>query len=235
MSWIRIGGLLVLFLAAGCAGKPRATETPPPWAEGQGKPAASASRVPVVEAVPAPGPAAAVSEPAVVEPALPPPATGRAVPAAVKPEAPAARPEPPAGKTEAPAARPSAPVEKPAARAPAPPAAKKEAAPPPAPKPAAATLDLALLEKRLKETDAIGVFTKLTLKNQVDDLLNQFRAYYQGKAKTTLAALRQPYDQLLLKVLSLLQDSDPPLARAIVESREAIWGILSDPEKFKNL
>lgn len=103
------------------------------------------------------------------------------------------------------------------------------------PKPTPPPLDLAALEKRLKETEAIGVFTKLTLKNQVDALLDQFRAHYQGRAKTTLAALRQPYDQLLLKVLSLLQDSDPPLARAIVDSREAIWGILSDPEKFMKL
>jgi hypothetical protein len=36
----------------------------------------------------------------------------------------------------------------------------------------------------------------------------------------------------MLKVLALLQDSDPTLARDIVASREAIWGILADPEKF---
>jgi hypothetical protein len=105
--------------------------------------------------------------------------------------------------------------------------AKKEASPPP--------LDLTTLETRLKETKAIGVFTKITLKNQVDDLLDQFRAYYQGRAKTTLAELRQPYDRLLLKVLSLLQDGDPELARTIVSSREAIWGILADPAKFATL
>ena len=91
------------------------------------------------------------------------------------------------------------------------------------------------LETRLKDTKAIGVFTKLALKNQVDDLLNQFRAFYQGKLKTTLAALRRPYEMLLLKVLALLQDSDPPLAGAIVASREAIWGILADPAKFATL
>lgn len=102
----------------------------------------------------------------------------------------------------------------------------------PAPPPA---LDLALLEKRLKETSAIGIFTKLTLKNQVDDLLNRFRAYYQGKVKTTLAELRQPYDLLILKVLTVLQDGDPTLARAVRDSREAIWGILSDPDKFSKV
>src|SRR6185295_12287450 len=93
-------------------------------------------------------------------------------------------------------------------------------------------LDLTSLETRLKDTSAIGVFTKLALKNQVDDLLDQFRAYYKGQLKTTLAELRKSFDLLFLKVLSLLQDGDPPLAKAVLASREAIWGILSDPVKF---
>ena len=98
--------------------------------------------------------------------------------------------------------------------------------------PKAAPLDLTSLETRLRETEAIGVMTKIALKNQVDDLLNQFRAFYAGKLKTTLAELRRPYDLLVLKVLSLLQDSDPSLAAAIAASREAIWVILSDRMKF---
>ncbi|MDH5255569.1 MAG: hypothetical protein OEW72_06610 [Gammaproteobacteria bacterium] len=130
----------------------------------------------------------------------------------------------------------AAPVVAPA-KAPAPPAATVASPPAAAPKvaavkPAAPPLDLAALETRLRETRAIGVMTKLSLKNQVDDLLDKFRAYYRRQAKTSLAELRRPYDMLLLKVLSLLQDSDPPLARDIVASREAIWGILADPQKF---
>ena len=158
----------------------------------------------------------------------------QSVPAPIEPAPPPAVP-PATASTSQSAAMPEVPAAKPPAKAPASPVPPKVSAAPPATKPTAPPLDLAALETRLKETNAIGVFTKLTLKNQVDALLDQFRAYYQGRTKTTLAALRQPYDQLLLKVLSLLQDSDPPLARAIVESREAIWGILSDPEKFKNL
>ena len=97
------------------------------------------------------------------------------------------------------------------------------------------TLDVAGLTARLRYTKAIGVFTKLALKNQVDDLLKQFRAYYQSGQKTGVASLRQPYDMLVLKVLALVQDSDPPLARTISGSREAIWGILSNPEKFNSM
>jgi len=74
--------------------------------------------------------------------------------------------------------------------------------------------------------------TKLSLKNQADDLVVAFRSYHKGQGKATLVELRRSYDMLLLKVLSLLQDSDPALARDIVQSRAAIWGILADPRKF---
>jgi hypothetical protein len=96
-------------------------------------------------------------------------------------------------------------------------------------------LDLNALKEQLKETRAIGVYTKLTLKNQVDDLLQQFRDYYQGRTRITMAQLRRSYDLLLMKVLSLLQDADPKLASAIVSSRETIWGLLADPKKFAAL
>jgi len=131
------------------------------------------------------------------------------------------------------ASTPRAPAKVPASPPPAAQLPKKETPAPPLAKPETLpALDLKSLETRLKETKAIGVFTKLTLKNQVDDLLDQFRAFYQGRLKTSLAELRRSYDLLVLKVLALLQDADPPLASAIAASRESIWGILSNPAKF---
>ncbi len=97
------------------------------------------------------------------------------------------------------------------------------------------TLDLKSLEKRLRDTKAIGVFTKLSLKNKVDDLLSQFRTFHEGKNGATLTTLRESYDLLIMKVLSLLQDADAPLARDIAASREAIWSLLADPVKFATL
>ena len=94
------------------------------------------------------------------------------------------------------------------------------------------TLDLPALEERLRETHAIGVFTKLSLENQVNDLLDQFRGFHEGQIKVPLAELRQRYEQLLLQVITLLQDSDAPLASAIASSREAIWGVLANPKTF---
>jgi hypothetical protein len=75
----------------------------------------------------------------------------------------------------------------------------------------------------------------LSLKNQVDDLLGAFRAYHGGKTEPPLSDLRQRYDLMLLKVLTLLQDGDPPLASAISASREAIWALLADRDKFQKI
>jgi hypothetical protein len=95
-------------------------------------------------------------------------------------------------------------------------------------------MDLASLERRLRDTRAIGVFTKLTLKNQVEELMKRFKTFHQGKGRATLNDLRERYNLLMLKVLSLLQRDDPPLARDLSASREAIWTILADPVKFSS-
>jgi len=97
------------------------------------------------------------------------------------------------------------------------------------------SLDLKTLERRLRETKAIGFFTKLSLKNQVDDLVERFRAFHNGASSASIQDLREHYNLLFLKVLSLLQDEDRELFRDITASREALWDLLADPKKFKSL
>jgi hypothetical protein len=202
----RIAGILLAGLITGCAGVPSAPPDPPVRE--------AAAPAPPVPPASAPGEAA---------PKAPPPAQA--------PPAPAAAPREPAIEARQSKAAPAAVPREPAVAA-----RKSDAAPPVAAKPEAPPpLDLKSLEQRLKDTNAIGVLTKLSLKNQVDDLLEQFREYYQGRLKTTLAELRRPYELLLMKALSLLQDGDPALAKAINASREAIWAILSDRDKFSKL
>jgi hypothetical protein len=143
-----------------------------------------------------------------------------AVPNAAVPVAPAKATAPPAVARPKPAAAP-------------PPVAQQ--APAARPPPAAQMLDLASLEQRLRDTRGIGLFTKLSLKNQVDDLLEQFRAYYRAQGKPPPTPLRQRYDGLLLKVITLLQDNDAALAADISSSREALWGILADPARLSRI
>lgn len=95
-------------------------------------------------------------------------------------------------------------------------------------------LDVPTLKLRLRETSALGVFAKLELRSEMGDLMQQLRWHHQGSKKTSFAELRLLYDQFVLKVLSLIRDGDPPLARAIARSQESIWGVLADPDQFES-
>jgi len=172
-------------------------------------------------------PPAAASPP---QPSLTPP-TAPAGNGPTEAQAPPSQP-PAAANARTPGTAPKAPASVPRPTS-SPRSAPLASAPPPVA--SAPALDLKALEQRLRDTSAIGVFTKLTLKNQVDDLLAQFKAFHEGHSQATLAQLRQKYEELLLKVVSLLQDGDPALASAISASREAIWNVLTDPKKFANI
>lgn len=182
-------------------------------------------------------PQPAIQRPATISPEpAPPPAQAQAPPAPLPPAALTAS-APPQASSTSPSVPASRPLPKPSGTSGT--TQPKPATQPPVaatrPAPESPTLDLGSLEQRLKDTKAIGVFTKLSLKNQVDDLLGELRAFHNGSAKTPTAVLRQKYDTLMIKVLSLLQDGDPQLASAIASSRETLWGILMDPKKFSQI
>lgn len=232
-----MSGLLALAAAlgsAGCASKERVAEVQPTGREApppEVSAAAPAETVsPEAKTADAPIPSAPAEQPPGKDDGGSPAKQETAPPEATAPS-----------QREATAPDVKAPTDGKAPKAPAgpapsaPPQAKKSPEPSPSKQAATPALDMKSLEKRLRETKAIGVFTKLSLKNQVDDLLDQFRAFHQRKGGAKLAGLRQSYDLLMMKVLSLLQDSDAPLAQDIVTSREAIWGLLADPAKFATL
>jgi hypothetical protein len=228
---VRNVAVLLWLLTAGCA-----SATPPQPQVAATQPAAtqSAASEPAVTPVAAATPQPAASQPAASQPVASQPAATPVAPPTPQPARAAVAP--PSVKTPAPQAarKDAAPV----ARTPAPVASPRPAAPPVAASRAVTevpTLDLDALEAQLRATKAIGVFTKISLKNKVDDLMKQFRDHYRGKTKPTIADLRQSYDLLMMKVLSLLQDGDRKLASAVVASREAIWALLADEKKFAAL
>jgi len=141
-------------------------------------------------------------------------------------------PEPPAA--EPPPAVPPAAVPPAAVPAPAP-APPPAAGPAPAPEtPAASPISLQELGNRIKQTRAIGLMTKLALKNDIDDLVERLRRYHE-KDDGQLDALREHYEALVLKLLALLEKPEPELALALVRSRDDIWSRLADPVRFAEL
>ena len=96
-------------------------------------------------------------------------------------------------------------------------------------------LDIKQLTARLRATKAFGFFTKLALKNEIDDLLDKFREYHGRIGEASLEALREQFNLLFLKVISLLQDDDLELFRILAGARETLWNKLADPTAFAQL
>ncbi|HET8564341.1 MAG TPA: hypothetical protein VFM35_10755 [Candidatus Binatia bacterium] len=97
-----------------------------------------------------------------------------------------------------------------------------------------ADFDINKLAERLRASSAIGVFTKLALRNEVDDLLDAFRRFHGGQSGQ-LAELRERFNLLLMKITSLLQDKDPKLSKDIFNAREVLWVKLVDPKEFSKI
>ncbi|MDQ6969878.1 MAG: hypothetical protein Q9M16_05165 [Mariprofundus sp.] len=84
-------------------------------------------------------------------------------------------------------------------------------------------VDINILKKRLRKTSAIGFFTKLAIRNDLIDLMDEIKKYRKKSVPgDKLDEIRASFDGLLLKLIALL-DEDPDLSRDLYVGRELIW------------
>lgn len=95
--------------------------------------------------------------------------------------------------------------------------------------------DLNALVSRISQSKALGLFTKLSLKHDIDGLLENVRKYHDGSGDGSLEQLRERYDVLVHKLMILLQEKDGELAKSIDDGRDNLWAMLSDHEKFASI
>lgn len=94
-------------------------------------------------------------------------------------------------------------------------------------------LDLDALKNGLRQTDAIGFASKLSLKSKLDGLVEGFHQYHEGSSNQTFETLSERFTDLLDRTLSVLQKGDPPLFQELLSAREELWATLIDPSKFE--
>ncbi len=97
----------------------------------------------------------------------------------------------------------------------------------------AGSLDLDGLKQGLRETDAIGLIAKLSLRSALSDLVSDFERYHDGTSEQSLGALEGAFDRLYLRALFALEAGDPPLFESLARSRTALWDTVTDPDLFR--
>lgn len=199
--------------------------SPPPEPDA-GPPAQEAPAVPGIdESVPAPELAPGNTTDAPLEAAPVEAVSERAAPPPVEPAGPV-KDKPPADLTKT--DRPGSQKEPNTLKAPIEPA-------PAAEDQVQSGLDMDGLATQLRKTKAIGVFTKLELKSQVNDLLEDVKAYHGAKGRLSLSQLEQRFNLLVMKLLVLLEEDDPGLHNEIARARISLWSTLADPGQFSSL
>ena len=84
--------------------------------------------------------------------------------------------------------------------------------------------DIDVLIERVKETNAIGFITKLSLKNQLDDLLEHAEDVNENPTAEDVEQIEAEFDGLLLKTVTLLNNGeDFTLAEDIFQARDQLW------------
>lgn len=96
-------------------------------------------------------------------------------------------------------------------------------------------IELEMLEARVRDTSAVGPFTKIKLKQEINKLLNKAKAFHNGSSRLTLDQLKEQYDLLYMKVVSLIQDKDTELHHQLCNSWDPIWEYLKDPAVLNQL
>ena len=93
-------------------------------------------------------------------------------------------------------------------------------------------VDLQLLGDMLADTRAVGLFTKLSLKKDIEKVLSRLRKFHDGNSKFTLEQLEEQYDLLLMKIAIHLQDNDLTLHTHLCNAWLSIWEDLRDYDSF---
>jgi hypothetical protein len=96
--------------------------------------------------------------------------------------------------------------------------------------------DLEALVDRISHSKALGFFTKLSLKLDIDGFLKMVKEYHdKGGAEETLEQLHERYEVMVHKLVVLLQNEDEELVESIEDGRDKLWARLADAKKFAGI
>ncbi len=94
-------------------------------------------------------------------------------------------------------------------------------------------VDLEMLGEALRGSTAVGLFEKVKLKRNIDELLTRLESWHDGKRSYTLDQLEEQYNVLLMRIASHIQHKDQVLHQQLCNAWLQIWLDLEDSGRFR--
>jgi len=92
-------------------------------------------------------------------------------------------------------------------------------------------LDLGSLEAKIRNTDAMDLFAKISLKSELSSLMDEVARCQLTKNAAGLKQQRARLEKLIDETVALLRKGDVSLADEVNRSRDAVWSFLNRPER----
>jgi hypothetical protein len=88
-------------------------------------------------------------------------------------------------------------------------------------------IDLAALETKISNTDAINIFAKLQIRNRIDTLTDEAGQIYNGQSSISIKELKSRFEEFFHNTVAMLRKGDPSLADELAKSRDRLWQVLT--------
>ncbi len=98
---------------------------------------------------------------------------------------------------------------------------------------ASQAVDLAELKTGLRQTGALGIGDKLSLKANLEGLIEDLGSFHKGDRGESLFALKARFSQLFDTTLAKVKAGDPTLFEKLTASRAGLWALFSHPKTFQ--
>lgn len=92
--------------------------------------------------------------------------------------------------------------------------------------------DFGALETKIRNTDAIDLFSKISLKYEISSLIDEMARSHETKNAAGFTKQRERFEKLVDRTVIMLRKGDISFAKEVEDSREALWQILNSPEKL---
>ncbi len=92
--------------------------------------------------------------------------------------------------------------------------------------------DFHALETKIRNSEAIDLFSKISLKIEITSLVNEAVRLHEGKSAAGLYQRKVRFEELIDRAVIMLRKGDVSLAEEVEGSREALWRFLNSPEKL---
>lgn len=92
--------------------------------------------------------------------------------------------------------------------------------------------DLGALETKIRNTDAIDLFSKISLKYEISSLIDEMARAHETRNAAGFTGQRARFERLIDRTVVMLSKGDIVFAKEVEDSREALWRFLNSPEKL---